>query len=108
MGLVDIQNGNYADAVGNVGSNTTFNASLAKLLNGDAAGAKSTLDGSNDQSAIASYLRAVIGARNGDKNDMVSNLKTAINKDASLKTMATTDCEFIKYKDDADFKAAIQ
>jgi len=108
MGLVDVQLGNYADAVGNVGSNNTFNASLAKLLNGDAPGAKSTLDGSNDQSAIASYLRAVIAARNSDKNDMVSNLKTAINKDASLKTMASTDCEFIKYKDDADFKAAIQ
>jgi len=108
MGLVNVQMGNYADAVGNVGSVNSFNAALAKLLSGDAGGAKSTLDASNDQSALASYLRAVIGARNGDKNDMVNNLKAAINKDASLKTMATTDCEFIKYKDDADFKAAIQ
>jgi len=108
MGLVDVQMGNYADAVGNMGSNTTFNASLAKLLNSDVAGAKSTLDASNDQSAIASYLRAVIAARNGDKNDMINNIKAALNKDASLKTMASTDCEFIKYKDDADFKAAIQ
>jgi hypothetical protein len=35
-------------------------------------------------------------------------LKAAINKDASLKAQATTDCEFIKFKDDPDFKAAIQ
>ncbi|HXB10895.1 MAG TPA: hypothetical protein VNZ45_02830, partial [Bacteroidia bacterium] len=106
--LVNIQQGNYADAVGNVGSFTTFNAALAKVLNSDAPGAKTALDGSNDQSAMASYLRAVIAARSSDKDGIVSNLKTAINKDASLKTMASTDCEFIKYKDDADFKAAIQ
>ena len=108
MGLVDIQMGNYADAASSVGSNNTFNAALAKTLNNDAAGAKSALDGSNDQSAMASYLRAVIAARGGDKNDVVNQLKAAINKDASLKAQASTDCEFIKFKDDPDFKAAIQ
>lgn len=108
MGLVDVQMGNYADAVTNMGNNNTFNDALAKVLNSDAAGAKSALDASNDQSALSSYLRAVIAARSSDKNGIISNLKTAINKDASLKQMATTDCEFVKYKDDADFKAAIQ
>jgi tetratricopeptide (TPR) repeat protein len=108
MALVDIQMGNYADAASSVGTNNTFNAALAKLLNGDANGAKSTLDASNDNTAWGFYLRAVVSARTGDKNGMVSNLKTAINKDASLKAQATSDCEFIKFKDDADFKAAIQ
>ncbi|NNM94669.1 MAG: hypothetical protein HKL88_04300 [Bacteroidia bacterium] len=108
IGLVDVQMGNYTDAVSSMGSNNTFNASLAKVLSNDAAGAKTTLDASNDQSALSSYLRAVIAARTGDKNGIISNLKTAINKDASLKQMATTDCEFVKFKDDADFKAAIQ
>jgi len=108
MGLVDIQMGNYSDAATSVGSNQTFNAALAKLLNGDAAGAQTALDGSNDQSALASYLRAVIAARGGDKNGVVNQLKTAINKDASLKAQAQSDVEFIKFKDDADFKAAIQ
>jgi len=108
MALVDIQNGNYADAVNSVGSYNTFNAALAKVLNGDATGAKSTLDASNDQSAMASYLNAIICARGGDKTGMVTNLKAATNKDASLRATAQTDCEFLKYKDDADFKAAIQ
>jgi tetratricopeptide (TPR) repeat protein len=108
MGIVDIQMGNYADAASAVGSNNTFNAALAKVLNNDAAGAKAALDGANDQSAMGSYLRAVIAARGGDKNDVVNQLKAAINKDASLKAQATTDCEFIKFKDDPDFKAAIQ
>jgi tetratricopeptide (TPR) repeat protein len=108
MALVDIQTGNYADASNNTGSYNTFNASLAKVLNNDASGAKSVLDASNDQSAMAFYLRAIICARTGDKTGMVTNLKTAINKDASLRAMAQTDCEFLKYKDDGDFKAAIQ
>ena len=107
-GLVCIQTGDYTGAVSGMGSNNTFNAALAKLLNGDANGAKSTLDAANDNTAWGFYLRAVISARTGDKNGMVSNLKTAINKDASLKTSAQSDCEFVKFKDDADFKAAIQ
>jgi len=108
MGLVDIQNGNYSDAATSTGGFSTFNSALAKVLNNDPAGAKATLDASNDQSAMAFYLRAIICARSGDKAGMVSNLKTATNKDGSVKTMAQSDCEFLKYKDDADFKAAIQ
>jgi len=108
MALVDIQTGNYADASTNVGSFNTFNAALAKVLNNDPTGAKSTLDASNDQSAMASYLRAIICSRSNDKSGAVTNLKAAINTDASLKTMAQSDCEFLKYKDDSDFKAAIQ
>jgi tetratricopeptide (TPR) repeat protein len=110
MALVDIQMGNYADTAGSVGNNNTFNAALAKLLNGDNNGAKSTLDAATsvNQTAWGFYLYAVIAARSGDKNGMVTNLKTAINKDASLKSQASTDCEFVKFKDDADFKAAIQ
>ena len=108
MALVDIQTGNYSDAVSSAGSFNTFDAALAKVLNNDPSGAKSTLDASNDQSAMAYYLRAIIAARTSDKAGMISNLKTAIDKDASLKATAQTDCEFLKYKDDGDFKAAIQ
>lgn len=108
MGILDIQMGDYAGAAGSMSGNNTFNAALAKLLNGDNAGAKSTLDASGLDNAWVSYLRAVIAARSGDKNDMVNQLKAAINKDASLKTQAQSDCEFIKFQKDADFKAAIQ
>jgi hypothetical protein len=108
MALVDIQTGNYADASKNVGSYNTFNAALAKVLNGDLSGATSTLDASGDQSALAFYLRAIIAARSSDKTGMVTDLKAATNKDASFKATAQTDCEFLKYKNDADFKAAIQ
>ncbi|MGP8216463.1 MAG: tetratricopeptide repeat protein [Bacteroidia bacterium] len=107
MGLIDIQMGNYSDAVSNMGSANTFNAALAKLLSNDVAGAKSTLDASNDNSAVAYYLKAIIAARTNNKTEMISNLRTALNKDASLKQQIQTDCEFIKYKDDADFKSVM-
>ena len=83
----------------------TFNTALAKVLNNDMEGAKSTLDASNNTSAIAYYLRAIIAARTNDKADMMTNLKTALSKDASLKQQIKTDCEFIKYRSDADFKS---
>jgi Flp pilus assembly protein TadD len=109
MALVDIQMGRYADASAGVGSYNTFNAALAKVLNSDLTGALATLDASTDQSAMALYLRAIVGARRtGDKANMITNLKAAIAKDPTLKKMAQTDCEFLKYREDNDFKSAIQ
>jgi tetratricopeptide (TPR) repeat protein len=105
MGLIDIQTGNYSDAVSNMGSFHTFNMALAKLLNNDNEGAKSTLDASDNNSAIAYYLKAIIAARTNNKSEMISDLKMAINKDESLKQQAKTDCEFIKYRSDNDFKS---
>jgi tetratricopeptide (TPR) repeat protein len=107
MGLIDIQTGNYSDAMSNLGSAKTFNVALAELLNNDLSGAKSTLDASNDNSVMGFYLRAIIAARTNNKIEMINNIKTAISKDASLKDKMKTDCEFIKFKDDADFKSAV-
>jgi hypothetical protein len=39
---------------------------------------------------------------------VVSNLKTAINKDGSFRQKANEDMEFFKYRDNADFKALVQ
>ncbi len=107
IGLMDIQAGDYSDAISNLGSAKTFNVALAQLLNNDASEAKSTLDASNDNSAMAFYLRAIIAARTNNKTEMMNNLKTALSKDASLKEKMKTDCEFIKFKDDDAFKSAI-
>lgn len=107
MGLIEIQKGNYADAAGNMSSYNTFNAALAKLLNNDVAGAKAIADGITDNSAMTYYLKAIIAARTNNKAEMVNDIKSALNKDASLKQQIKGDCEFVKYKDDADFKAAV-
>lgn len=106
-GIINIIKGNYADAVNNYSGVNSFNAALAKLMNGDnAVGA--VIDGSDDKDeAVAYYLKAVAGARSGDNDMMINNLKTATSKDAALKAKAKGDAEFIKYRDNADFQAAV-
>jgi Flp pilus assembly protein TadD len=107
MGAINIMDGKYSQAVSNYGSENTFNSALAKLLNGDNAGAMSAIDASKDNtSGMGYYLKAIISARKNDATATVSNLKSAFEKDASLKAKAAEDREFIKFKDNADFKAA--
>ena len=38
---------------------------------------------------------------------VITNLKIAVDKDASLKNKAKEDLEFIKLRDNADFKALV-
>jgi tetratricopeptide (TPR) repeat protein len=105
QGIIMIMEGNYSGAVSNMGSEKSFNASLAKLLNGDANGALSTLDASDDKTlAEGYYLKAIIGARTSNKELITANLKSAFEKDAKLKVKARKDAEFVKYRDDSDFK----
>lgn len=107
-GLVEIQNGNYAEAAANFGDATTFNAALAKLLNGATIESRSTVDSSPDKgTALAFYLKAISGAREGKVDIAVTNLKAAILKDASFKEKAADDAEFIKFNDDAKFKEVV-
>lgn len=109
LGIIDIQNGNYAQAIGNFGSNNTFNKALAQLLNGDYDAAKTTIDASPDKdSAMGYYLKAIIGARKNDLTYLTENLTKAVAKDSSLKAKAAKDREFIKFFDNASFKAVVQ
>lgn len=108
LGIIDIQNGKYAQAVGNMGSFNTFNKALAQLLNGDYAAAKTTINASPDKdSAMGYYLKAIIGARENNLNDVTENLKNAIAKDSSLKAKAAKDREFIKFFSNASFTAVV-
>ncbi len=109
QGILDIRNGNYSMAVSNLSASGSFNSALAKLLSGDKDGAMSTIEASNDKNtAMGHYLMAVISARKGDANGVVSHLKTSVGMDSNLKAKAAADREFIKWFNDASFKAAIQ
>ncbi len=108
LGIIDIYNGDYSDAVNKMGNINSFNTALAFLLNNNVNEAQSTLSNSGDQSPVSYYLKAIIYARSGNKNEMITNLQSAINKDATFKKMAATDCEFIKYKNDKDFQSLTQ
>ena len=105
LGIIDIQNGDYAEAIGNMGSENTFNKALAQVLNGDYGTALTTIDASADaESAIGYYLKAIIGARQDNLDMVVNNLKSAFAKDSSLKGKAAKDREFIKFFENASFQ----
>ncbi len=108
LGIIDIQNGDYAEAIGNFGGENTFNKALAQTLNGDLSAALSTLDASTDaESALGYYLKAIIGARQDNLDLVVNNLKSAFAKDAGLKSKAAKDREFIKFFENASFKNVV-
>ena len=53
------------------------------------------------------YLKAVAASRGGNNADVLSNLKTAIEKDGALKAYAKDDTEFVKLRADAGFTALV-
>jgi len=100
QGIIAIQNGDYASANSSMAGQNTFNAALAKMLGGDAAGAGTILAASPDKdSAKGHYLAAIIAARTNNADGMRSNLAAAVAKDASLKDKAMKDLEFRNFKD---------
>lgn len=103
-GIINIQAGKYADAVTNFGTEASFNKALAQLLNNSSAEAMKTVDLSLDkESARGFYLKAIVAARMDKSEAVMSNLKNAISKDASFKTKAGKDREFLKFATDATF-----
>ena len=101
MGIIDIMEGNYSNAVTKMSGMNSFNAALAQLLNGNNDGAIKTIDASDEKDlAWSYYLKAVAGARSGNKDLTVNNLKTAFSKDAGLKKKAMKDVEFLKMAED--------
>ncbi|WP_251620049.1 tetratricopeptide repeat protein [Odoribacter lunatus] len=107
-GIVAIIKGNYKDAVNYFGSCNCVNAALANLLAGNTSVASKKLEDGKNDTALASYLKAVIGAKNNDSATVMSNLKDACAKDSSMKKLAETDIEFAKYFQNADFKAIVK
>jgi len=105
MGLIQIEEGKYEEAITSMGETKSFNVALAQLLAGHNDDASQTLDANLDNPAINYYLKAIIGARTNNSEMVMDNLKSAFEKDASLKDKAKIDREFIKFFENADFLA---
>ena len=97
-GLVAITQGNYGAAISNMSGSSSANLALAKILNGDANGAKTTLMNANDDSAMSSYLLAICCARLDDAAGVKANLAAALLKDGTLKGKAGADLEFSNFR----------
>lgn len=107
MGIVAIYEGNYSVAASKLKGAASNNAALACILNKDYAGATSELSAVATPDAMTSYLKAIVAARTSKTADVISNLKAAVAKDASLKTAASTDVEFANYFENAEFKSIV-
>jgi len=96
-GNLNIAKGNYTQAASDLAGVKTNSAALAQILAKDYTSAKTTLAAVKDADATTSYLKAVLAARTGDANAVASNLKSAVQQDASLAARAAKDLEFAKY-----------
>ncbi|MGQ1946102.1 tetratricopeptide repeat protein [Geofilum sp. OHC36d9] len=108
LGVVALKKGQYEQAIRYFGNSTSCNAALARILNKDYAGATATLNANTMEVAQKYYLKAIVGARTNEANQVFSNLRKAVELDAAYKATAATDMEFAKYFEDATFKSTIQ
>ncbi|MBR1808599.1 MAG: tetratricopeptide repeat protein [Paludibacteraceae bacterium] len=108
MGTYYTMKGDYQNAKNAYGNAATNNAAVQQILNEDYAGARQTLANVQNPNATTSYLAAIVGARTNDREAVYSNLKTAIEKDASFKQKAQKDIEFAKFAEDEQFNAIVK
>ena len=97
-GVLAIAQGDYDVAISSMGNNTTNNLALAKILNDDASGARTTLENSGDDSALTSYLLAICAARMKDGANVKKYVNEALEKDPTLRGRALNDLEFRNYR----------
>ena len=109
LGIIKIKQGDYSAASNYFGNKASFNAALAQLCNGENEKAMTTLDnvGETDD-ALVYYLKAVVGARAGREETVLTNLRLAIEKDASLKAYVVKDVEFREFVASEGFTAIVE
>ena len=96
LGNLHLAQGNYALAQQDFGYHPSNSAALAQLLNKDYERAQRTLKNVKDSDAMTDYLAAIVQARQGNRDAAASFLRSAIQKDPSLKAYADKDLEFKK------------
>jgi len=106
LGTIAIIEGKYDQAVNMLADKPTMNLALAQLLKGDLTKAKATMDEVPPcKCGAPSYLKAVIAARQDNKDAVVNSLREAIGYNSDWKNYAMTDLEFSKYFTDDAFIA---
>jgi len=108
IGVLQIKEAKYQEAVTSFGQMASFNKALAQLLSGNTADAKTTLNNVKSEDANYYYLKAVISARESNNEGIFTNLQKAVQADASLKAYAMNDMEFAKVFDDETFKSIVK
>jgi hypothetical protein len=104
LGIFKILEGDYSGALNAMGTRSCdYSVALSQLLDKQYAAAKSTIDCVQPKDAKAFYLAAVIGARQNVENEVINNLREAINLDKSNILQAKKDAEFKKFNNNPSF-----
>ena len=93
LGNLHLAQGNYALAEQDFNGVNSNSAALAQLLNKNYAKAAQTLKNVEKADGMTDYLQAIVSARQGNTDAAQSFLRSAIQKDASLKAYADNDLE---------------
>lgn len=108
LGIVNIIEGDYSQALNYFGNENTYNKALALYLNENDEQGYTTAVNLTDETAKQYYLVAVIAASQKKDDVALENLKVAVSKDASLKERAKKDIEFAALFETAEFKSIVQ
>lgn len=108
LGILYLEQGDYAKAVSSFGAAKTNNAALAQILTKDYSKASQTLNAVPNADAVTDYLKAVVAARTNDTNGVINNLKAAIAKKPTLAKEAALDLEFAKYATNSSFTSLVK
>ena len=96
MGNLHLAQGNYAQAERDFAGVNSNSAALAQILNKNYAQAEKTLQQVQQPDGMTDYLQAVVNARQGNNDAAASFLRSALQKDPSLKAYADNDLELAK------------
>jgi len=109
LGIIKIKQGDYTAAVNYFGNKPSFNAGLAQLLNKETDKAITTLGALGDvNDGMVYYLKAVAGARGGQEEIVLTNLRKAVELKPDLKAYAKKDAEFLKFTANQGFAAIVE
>lgn len=97
LGYLYLKQGEYSKAENAFAETISTNAAVAQVLNGNYAKALTTLAALKTPTATSQLLSAIVAARTGDTNGVISSIKSAIALDPSLALSIANNVEFSKY-----------
>ncbi|MCC8147016.1 MAG: hypothetical protein LIO93_11425 [Bacteroidales bacterium] len=107
MAYLAVMNGNYSQAAQAFSNTVSNNAAVAQILSKDYNKAESTLNAVSVPNATTYYLKAIVGARTNNLNNVVTNLKQSVSMNPNMAAQALKDVEFAKYITNSQFLNAV-
>lgn len=108
MGLILMQNGEYAKAIPYLKDMPSAYLAYAQLMNNDNRAAMDTFGKIKMTNAMDYYMKAVAAARLKDTKEMSLSLQKAIQMQPDLKKWAASDVSFYPYKADPVYMQIIK